>query len=86
MHGLNMNEKALAAAERVDAGKAACPELVEGIDQTALISDLSHQLEEARAQIEELEAARRNLQIKLIRVEGARDSLRELLVEALKRE
>jgi hypothetical protein len=73
-----MNEKALAAAERVDAGKA--------IDQTALISDLSHQLEEARAQIEELEAARRNLQIKLIRVEGARDSLRELLVETLKRE
>ena len=82
-----MNEKALAAAdlsaiasakaERVDAGKV--------IDQTALISDLSHQLEESRAQIEELEAARRNLQIKLIRVEGARDSLRELLVETLKR-
>ena len=72
-----MNEKALAVAERVDTGKA--------IDQTALISDLSHQLEESRTRIEILEDANRQWHLQVVRLEGARDSLRELLVETLKR-
>jgi hypothetical protein len=71
-----MNERALAAAERMDANKA--------IDTTALVSDLSHQLEEAHGKIEELETAKRDLRVKLLRAEGARDALRELLVEAVK--
>jgi hypothetical protein len=71
-----MNERALAAADRVDAGKV--------IDTTALVSDLSHQLEESRGKIEAMEVAIRNLRETLTRVEGARDALRELLVEAMK--
>jgi hypothetical protein len=76
-----MNERALAAAalaaaERMDADKT--------IDPTALISDLSHQLEQAHGKIDELETAKRELRIKLLRAEGARDALRELLAEAMK--
>jgi capsule polysaccharide export protein KpsE/RkpR len=53
------------------------------IDQTALISDLSHQLEESRAQIETLRSANREWHLQVVRLEGARDSLKELLNQIL---
>jgi hypothetical protein len=49
------------------------------IDQTVLLSDLSHQLEEARAEIETLKAANREWVVHLARAEGAREALKELL-------
>jgi hypothetical protein len=51
------------------------------VDQTLLLSDLSHQLEEARAEIEKLQAANREWVVHIARAEGARDALKELLRE-----
>lgn len=60
-------------------------EVTKAIDQTALISDLSHQLEEARQEIETLKGANREWSALVARLEGARDALKDLLVDALRR-
>jgi hypothetical protein len=51
------------------------------IDQTVLLSDLSHQLEEARVEIENLKTKNRELRTSLVRTEGARDMLKEMFYE-----
>lgn len=51
------------------------------IDQTVLISDLSHQLEEARGRIEMLEKANEEWRIENIRAKAARDAVKELFTE-----
>lgn len=61
-------------------------EAQKAIEATVLASDLSHQLEAERLKVENLEAEKRNFRERLTRLEGARDALRELLVEALKRD
>lgn len=53
------------------------------IDQTLLITDLSHQLEEGRKRIDTLEAANRDWASRLARAEGAKEALKELLSEFL---
>jgi hypothetical protein len=53
------------------------------IDQTALISDLSHQLEEALVRIKTLETANLAWHLNVTRLEGARDCLKELLVQMM---
>ena len=70
-------EKSFMSQEDFEAGKA--------IDQTALISDLSHQLEEARTRIEKLEGINREWAERQARLAGARDALKELLVEMMGR-
>jgi hypothetical protein len=51
------------------------------IDQTVLLSDLSHQLEEARTEIDSLKTKNRELRTSLLRTEGARDMLKEMFYE-----
>ena len=55
------------------------------VDQTALISDLSHQLEEGRHEIETLKGANREWHLQVLRLEGARDALRELLLDFIRK-
>jgi hypothetical protein len=54
------------------------------VDQTLLITDLSHQLEEARTRMETLETANRQWAEKSMRAEAARDAIKELLLELWK--
>lgn len=50
-------------------------------DQTALLADLSHQLEEARRTNESLENKNRNITERMMRAEAARDAMKELIGE-----
>jgi hypothetical protein len=54
------------------------------VDQTVLITDLSHQLEEARKKIEVLEGANREWHLTAVRLEGAKEALKELLSEFIR--
>jgi hypothetical protein len=54
------------------------------VDKTAMLADLSHQLEEARNKITHLEITNRNLTERMMRGEAARDAMRELLMQIWK--
>lgn len=54
-------------------------------DQTLLITDLSHQLEEARTEIETLKTANREWAQNAMRAEAARDAMKELIGELWER-
>jgi hypothetical protein len=56
----------------------------QAIDQTALLADISRQLEEARNKITHLENTNRNLTERMMRGEAARDAMRELLMQIWK--
>ena len=64
------------AQEQLESGKAA--------DTTVLLSDLSHQLEEARKTNEHLENKNRDISTRLMRAEAARDAMKDLLQELWK--
>ena len=55
------------------------------IDQTLLISDLSHQLESLRQEVEALKTLGRDQGLLITRLEGARDTLKDLLLEVMKK-
>jgi hypothetical protein len=54
-------------------------------NQTELVADLSHQLEELRGQFEKAQAEVMHWKTEQIRARGAVDALKELLVELHKR-
>jgi hypothetical protein len=54
-------------------------------DPVKVAAELSHELQEALAEIETLKAANRELSIATSRAEAARDVLKELLIEAMRR-
>jgi uncharacterized coiled-coil protein SlyX len=53
-------------------------------DQTALLADLSHQLEELRKTNEHLQNANRSWSERFMRAEAARDAMKELIQELWK--
>jgi hypothetical protein len=85
----NKGAKVNPAAERVADERGGVKTLeqfeAEKIDPVKLAAELSHELEQAREEIEVLQGANREWHVMLARAEAARDILKDLRVEAMRR-